>query len=95
MRRAFASYDDESLDDDALQRVILDRIENDPAFWSGRGARRTMIVVEVDDGFATLTGVVRSASDRRRADILARALGASGVDNRLQIEEEFSRKRSA
>jgi len=78
-----------------LQRLIVDRIENDSAFWIGRGSRRTMIVVEVNDGFATLTGVVRSASDRRRADILARSLGAQGVDNRLQLDEELTRKKSA
>jgi hypothetical protein len=38
---------------------------------------------------------VRSPADRRRADILARALGALGVDNRIQLEAELDRKRSA
>jgi len=91
----YVSDVDDVIDDDVLQRLIVDRIENDSAFWIGRGSRRTMIVVEVNDGFATLTGVVRSASDRRRADILARSLGAQGVDNRLQLDEELTRKKSA
>jgi hypothetical protein len=42
----------------------------------------------VDGGIATLRGMVRTALDRRRADILARALGAATVDNRLKVEDE-------
>jgi osmotically-inducible protein OsmY len=75
------------LDDDVLQQLIAERIDEDAAFWTGTGKNRTVINVEVDDGLVTLTGVVRSAADRRRADLLARALGASGVDNRLRIAE--------
>lgn len=47
-------------------------------------------VIEVDafGGIVTLTGVVRTRSDRRRADLIARALGARSVDNRLHIEGE-------
>jgi osmotically-inducible protein OsmY len=75
------------LDDDVLQQLIAERIDEDAAFWTGTGKNRTVINVEVDDGQVTLTGVVRSAADRRRADLLARALGASGVDNRLRIAE--------
>ena len=51
-----------------------------------------MIVVEVDDGYVTLTGVVRTASEKRRADIIARALGAVGVDNRLQLDADVARR---
>ena len=91
-RRGYASGADEWTDDEALQRLITDRIDNDPAFWIGRGKRRTMIVVEVDEGYVTLSGIVRSAVERRRADILARALGAQGVDNRLQLEDEVNEK---
>jgi osmotically-inducible protein OsmY len=74
-------------DDDELQQLITDRIDEDPAFC-GTGRRRPVIVVEVDDGQATLNGVVRTRMDRRRADLLARALGATGVDNRLRVMEE-------
>jgi osmotically-inducible protein OsmY len=75
------------LDDDELQQLIAEKIDEDPAFWSGSGKRRPNIVVEVDDGFVTLSGIVRTPLDSRRADILARALGAHGVDNRLRTLE--------
>jgi osmotically-inducible protein OsmY len=89
-RRGYEAESDEWIDDEALQRLIMDRIDNDAAFWVvGRGKRRTMIVVEVEDGYVTLSGIVRSAVEKRRADILARALGALGVDNRLRLEHEL------
>jgi osmotically-inducible protein OsmY len=78
------------LDDDELQQVIAEQIDEDPSFWTGGGKSRTVINVEVHDGQVTLTGVVRSVLDRRRADILARALGAFGVDNRLRVADEGS-----
>jgi osmotically-inducible protein OsmY len=77
-------------DDDELQQLITSRIEEDPAFWTGK--RPGAIVVEVDDGHVTLSGVVRTAMERRRADILARALGAAGVDNRLRVMEEAGQR---
>jgi hypothetical protein len=46
----------------------------------------------------TLKGQVRSALERRRADILARALGAAGVENVLRIIDESAadkRKRAS
>lgn len=89
----------EILDDDELQQLITEKIDEDPTFWTGSGRRRVSIVVEVDDGFVTLSGLVRTASDARRADILARALGAAGVDNRLKVmeasETDQLRRRSA
>ena len=78
----------EPLEDEDLQQLITDRIEEDPVFWTGSGRRRTYVTVEVEDGHVMLSGVVRSALDRRRADILARALGAVSVDNRLGIAED-------
>ena len=88
MRRRGHTHADELLDDDTLQRLITDRIDNDAVFWIGQGKRRTMIMVEVDEGVVTLSGIVRSTTERRRADLLARALGALGVDNRLRLEGE-------
>lgn len=76
------------LDDDELQHLIAERFDEDASFWTGTGRNRTSIIVEVDDGEVTLTGVVRTALDRRRADLLARALGAAAVDNRLRVQEE-------
>jgi hypothetical protein len=78
----------ELLEDDDFQQLITDRLEEDPTFWTGSGKRRTVITVEVDDGHVTLNGVVRTRMDRRRADILVRALGALGVDNRLRVLTE-------
>lgn len=92
MRPRSHSDTDEWPDDDALQRLITDGIHNDPVFWTGRGSRKTMIVVEVDDGFVTLNGIVRTALERRRADIIARALGALAVDNRLQLDGDVVEK---
>lgn len=80
------------LDDDDLQQLILERFDEDPAFWTGTGKTRVGITVEVDDGQVRLSGVVRSALDRRRADLLARALGAAGVENRLRVGDEVPNK---
>ena len=85
----------EPLEDEELQQLITDRIEEDPVFWTGSGRRRTYVTVEVEDGHVMLTGVVRSALDRRRADILARALGALSVDNRLGVAEDSAAKEKA
>lgn len=82
------------IEDDALETLITDRIDGDPAFGQSRKSRKTMIVVEVDDGFVTLNGVVKSQVERRRADILARALGALGVDNRLRLEADIQESQS-
>lgn len=77
------------LDDDDLQQLILERFDEDPAFWTGTGKTRVGITVEVDDGQVKLSGVVRNALDRRRADLLARALGAAGVENRLRVTDDI------
>jgi osmotically-inducible protein OsmY len=77
------------LDDDDLQELIEDRLDADPVFHLGRD-RRVRVEVEVNDGEVILHGVVRTALDRRKADIVARALGATTVDNRLQIEPDES-----
>ena len=85
----------EPLEDEELQQLITERIEEDPVFWTGSGRRRTYVTVEVEDGHVVLSGLVRNPLDRRRADILARALGAQSVDNRLGIAEESGGKEKA
>ncbi|MGH9311043.1 MAG: BON domain-containing protein [Vicinamibacterales bacterium] len=80
------------MEDEELQQLITERIEEDPVFWTGSGRRRTYVTVEVEDGHVMLSGMVRSPLDRRRADILARALGAASVDNRLGVADENSGK---
>ena len=82
------------LDDDELQILIAERLDEDPSFWGGTGKNRAAITVEVNDGQVTLTGNVRTAADRRRADLLARALGAFGVDNRLRVNDEVPSPKS-
>ena len=93
MRRTIHSDIDEGPDDDVLHQVITEALHNDPVFWTGRGNRKTMIVVEVEDGYVTLNGLVRNASEKRRADLIARALGAAGVDNRLQLDGDVGSRR--
>lgn len=80
------------LHDEELQQLITERMDEDPTFWSGSGKTRTGVTVEVVDGEVILTGVVKTAADRRRADLLARSLGAAGVDNRLRVQEETPRR---
>ena len=86
MRRGKDSDLETLIDDDALETMIIDKLDSDPAFWENRKNRKTMITVEVDGGYAILNGIVKSQVERRKADILARALGALGVDNRLRLE---------
>ncbi len=76
------------LDDDQLQQLITERMDEDASFWTGTGTGRTVINVQVDDGDVALSGLVRTASDRRRAELLARALGATSVDNRLRTADD-------
>jgi osmotically-inducible protein OsmY len=90
--RVTARHRAEPLEDEDLQQLITERIEEDPVFWTGSGRRRTYVTVEVEDGHVMLTGLVRSPLDRRRADILARALGAASVDNRLGVAEDSTGK---
>ena len=73
------------LDDDDLQQTIVDKLEDDPAYRQGRKLR---ITVEVDDGEVTVRGVVRTALERRKVDIIARAVGAATVVNEIQIVDE-------
>ena len=93
IRRKYADSDG-GIDDDELETLITDKLDSDPVFWESRKSRKTMIVVEVDGGYATLNGIVKSQVERRRADILARALGALGVDNRLRLEAEIQEPHS-
>jgi hypothetical protein len=80
------------LDDDELQQAIIDRLEDDPAYHSGRQLR---ISVEVDDGEVTVRGSVRTPLERRKVDIIARALGASTVKNEIVIEDQAEPRRTS
>ena len=66
------------MDDETLRLLITNAFDNDAVFWR--------IAVEVDEGVVTVNGVVRNPAEKRRADIIARALGATAVDNRLRVD---------
>ncbi len=85
--QAIRQAKDGLLEDDELQHLIAERLDEDPASWRGSGRNRLEITVEVSDGHVTLRGTVRTAQDRRRADLLVRTLGAAGLDNRLSLAE--------
>lgn len=84
------SHRERVLDDDELQQAIVDRLEDDPAFHNGR---RLRVTVEVDDGEVTVRGSVRTFLERRKVDIVARALGASTVDNQIVVEAQAAEQR--
>jgi osmotically-inducible protein OsmY len=77
-------------DDDDLQQTILDRLDDDPAYRQGR---RLRVTVEVNDGEVTVRGSVRTALERRKVDIIARALGAVTVNNEIVVADEQSQPR--
>lgn len=74
------------VNDDELEQLIAESIGNHPRFWGA------LIMIEVEHGYATLTGIVQTEMDRRRADLLARAHGALGVNNRLRLESDMGRQ---
>lgn len=75
------------LDDEELQQEIVARLEDDPAYLRGR---RLRVTVDVDAGAVTVRGSVRTALERRKVDIVARALGAVTVDNQISLDEQGS-----
>jgi len=80
------------LDDEDLQQAILEKLQDDPAYQDGR---RLRVSVDVDDGEVTATGAVRTALERRKVDIVARALGATTVRNEIVIEDPADTRRAA
>lgn len=85
--RSIDTREKQALDDDDLEELIVQRLAADPVFQAGRD-HRLRVEVEVNDGEVTLRGTVRTALDRRKADIVARALGATTVNNQLRVEPE-------
>ncbi len=73
------------LDDDELQQAILEDLESDPAYHHGR---RLRVSVEVNDGEVTVRGSVRTPLERRKVDIVARAVGAMKVNNEVVVAED-------
>ncbi|MFB3853823.1 MAG: BON domain-containing protein [Vicinamibacterales bacterium] len=80
------------LDDEDLQQAILEKLQDDPAYVDGR---RLRVSIDVDDGEVTATGSVRTALERRKVDIVARALGATTVRNEIVIDDTVETRRPA
>ena len=73
--------------DDAIRYDIAVRIYNDPLFWNYAIQVNPPIHVIVRYGRVTLTGVVLSEVERRKAEVIARGVfGVFSVDNRLRLE---------
>jgi osmotically-inducible protein OsmY len=76
-----------SASDDSIRYAIAIRIYNDPLFWNYAIQVDPPIHVVVRHGRVTLTGVVISEVERRKADVIARGVfGVFSVDNQLRLE---------
>jgi osmotically-inducible protein OsmY len=77
--------------DDAIRYAIAVRIYNDPLFWNYAIQVNPPIHVIVRYGRVTLTGVVFSEVERRKAEVIARSgFGALSVENQLRLERGSS-----
>lgn len=73
--------------DEQLRYVIATGIYRDPLFWNYAIQVNPPIHIVVEHGRVTLTGVVYSEVERRKAEIIARsAFGAFSVDNQLRTD---------
>lgn len=73
--------------DDSIRYAIAVRIYNDPLFWNYAIQVNPPIHVIVQHGRVTLTGVVISEVERRKAEVIARGVfGVMSVENRLRLE---------
>jgi hyperosmotically inducible protein len=75
--------------DDSIRYAIAVRIYNDPLFWNYAIQVNPPIHVIVQHGRVTLTGVVISEVERRKAEVIARGVfGVMSVANKLRLEGE-------
>jgi osmotically-inducible protein OsmY len=76
-----------SIHDDQLRYSIASQIYRDPLFWKYGIQVDPPIHVIVENGRVTLTGVVNSEVERRKAEHIARStFGAFSVENKLRVE---------
>jgi len=79
-----------SMFDDELRVAIASQIYRDLLFWNYAIQVNPPIHVVVENGHVTLTGVVNSEVERRKAEIVARTtFGVFSVDNRLRLDSEM------
>lgn len=80
-----------SMMDDQLRYTIARRIYGDPLFWNYAIQVSPPIHIVVENGRVTLTGVVQSEVERRKAEVVARStFGVFSVENTLRLEHEPS-----
>jgi hyperosmotically inducible protein len=76
--------------DDQLRVTIARQIYRDPMFWNYAIQVNPPIHVVVEHGHVTLTGVVNSEVERRKAEAVARTtFGVFSVDNQLRLDTEM------
>lgn len=76
-----------SINDDQLREAIARLIYRDPMFWDYSIQTNPPIHIIVENGRVTLTGVVRSQVEKRKAESIARSVfGVFSVENRLRVE---------
>lgn len=76
--------------DDQLRVTIASRIYRDPLFWNYGIQPNPPIHVVVEHGHVTLTGVVNSEVERRKAESIARTtFGSFSVENKLRLDSEM------
>jgi osmotically-inducible protein OsmY len=73
--------------DDHLRVAIASKIYRDPLFWNYAMQVNPPIHVVVEHGHVTLTGVINSEVERRKAEAVAReTAGVFSVDNKLRLD---------
>jgi hyperosmotically inducible protein len=76
-----------SIDDQQLRQEIASRIYRDPLFWDYATRINPPIHIIVENGRVTLTGVVGSNVEKRKAESIARSVfGVFSVENELQVD---------
>jgi osmotically-inducible protein OsmY len=76
--------------DDQLRVTIASQIYRDPLFSNYAIQVNPPIHIVVENGHVTLTGVVNSEVERRKAEMVARTtFGVFSVDNQLRLESEM------
>jgi osmotically-inducible protein OsmY len=76
--------------DDQLRVAIAGKIYRDPLFWNYAIQVNPPIHVVVENGHVTLTGVVNSEVERRKAEAVARTtFGVFSVNNKLRLDSEM------
>lgn len=75
--------------DDQLRLTIASQIYRDPLFWNYAIQVNPPIHIVVENGRVTLSGVVNSEVERRKAESIARTtFGVFTVDNKLRLDRE-------